>query len=98
MAKRNNEHISLADALKGFIKENNLEKGIEKIDARNAWFAVMGQAIEAYTGNVELKNSTLIVRLNSSVLREELSYGKSKIIANINEYLRKDVITELLLV
>lgn len=97
MAKRNKENISIADALKGFIKENNLDKGLNKIDAQNAWYAVMGRSIEAYTNSVELKNQTLVVRLSSAPLREELSYGKSKIIKNINEYLRKDIIKELIL-
>lgn len=97
MAKRNRDNISLSDALQGFIKENNLDKGLEKIDAKNAWYAVMGKSIEAYTNSVELKNNTLIVRLSSAPLREELSYGKSKIIRNINEYLRKDIIKDLLL-
>ena len=97
MAKRNKENISIADALKGFIKENSLDKGLNKIDAQNAWYAVMGRSIEAYTSSVELKNKTLVVRLSSAPLREELSYGKSKIIININEYLRKDIIKELIL-
>ena len=57
----------------------------------------MGRSIEAYTSSVELKNQTLVVRLSSAPLREELSYGKSKIIININEYLRKDIIKELIL-
>lgn len=97
MAKRNRDNISLSDALKGFIKENNLDKGLEKIDAKNAWYAVMGKSIEAYTNSVELKNGTLIVRLSSAPLRQELSYGKSKIITNINEYLRKEVVIDLML-
>ncbi|MGB0896227.1 MAG: DUF721 domain-containing protein [Flavobacteriaceae bacterium] len=97
MAKRTKNNLSLNEALQGFIKENNLDKGLEKIDAKNAWYAVMGKSIEAYTNSVELKNGTLIVRLSSAPLRQELSYGKSKIISNINEYLRKDVIKDLLL-
>jgi len=91
------KNMTIGDALKGFMKVNNLDKGIEKIDAQNAWYAVMGQAIEAYTDSVVLQNNTLVVRLSSSALREELSYGKSKIIININEYLRKEVVTELIL-
>ncbi len=97
MAKRYKENMSIADALKGFIKENNLDKGLKKINAQNAWYAVMGQSIEAYTNSVELKNQTLVVRLSSAPLREELSYGKTKIITNINEYLRSDIIKELIL-
>ncbi len=97
MAKRNKENMSIADVLKGFIKENNLDKGLNKIDTKNAWYAVMGKSIEAYTDSVELKNQTLVVRLSSSPLREELSYGKSKIIVNMNEYLRQEIIKELIL-
>jgi len=97
MAKRNKDNMSIADVLKGFIQENNLDKGLDKIDAQNAWYAVMGKSIEAYTNSVELKNQTLVVRLSSAPLREELSYGKSKIIVNINEFLRREVIKELIL-
>ncbi len=89
--------MTIGDALKGFMKANNLDKGIEIIDAQNAWYAVMGQAIEAYTDSVILQNDVLVVRLTSSALREELSYGKSKIIININEYLQKEVIKQLIL-
>jgi len=97
MAKRNKENMSISDVLKGFIKENNLDKGLDKIDAQNAWYAVMGKSIEAYTDSVELKSQTLVVRLSSAPLREELSYGRSKIIVNMNEYLRRNIIKELIL-
>jgi hypothetical protein len=35
--------------------------------------------------------------LTSAVLREELSYGKQKIITMLNDELRKDVVKELVL-
>jgi hypothetical protein len=37
------------------------------------------------------------VKLNSSVLREELSYGKEKIIKIINEKMGSELITKLIL-
>ena len=42
MAKRNNDNISLNDALKGFIKANKLQKGIDKVNASEAWAKLMG--------------------------------------------------------
>ena len=33
MSKRHNEHQNLSDALKAFIQENKLQKGIDKVDA-----------------------------------------------------------------
>jgi hypothetical protein len=46
---------------------------------------------------VVLKGTTLYVSLTSAVLREELSYGKQKIIKMINEELHKEVIKDVIL-
>ena len=97
MPKRQNEHMNLGDALQEFIKENRLQKGMDKVNAREAWVKLMGNGVNNYTQNVELKGKTLFVALSSSVLREELSYGKSKIIKMLNEELGKDLIKKLVL-
>ncbi len=97
MAKRQNEHLSLADALKEFIVENKLQKGMNKVDVRNAWTSLMGNGVNNYTTSVDLINDTLYVSLSSSVLRQELSLGKSKIIAMLNEELGKEIIKKLVL-
>jgi len=57
----------------------------------------MGNGVNSYTKEVVLKGTTLYVSLTSAVLREELSYGKQKIIKMINEELRKEVIKEVIL-
>lgn len=97
MAKRNNEHMALSEALSEFIKENKLQKGMDKVDAREAWTNLMGNGVNNYTTSVELKNETLYVSLSSSVLREELSLGKSKIITMINEELGRELVKKLIL-
>ena len=97
MAKRKNEYHSLSDALKEFINENRLEKGLEKIDARDAWIKLMGNGVNNYTSDVQLKGDTLYVSLSSSVLREELSYGKEKIKTMLNEELGRDIIQKIIL-
>jgi len=97
MPKRHNEHMNLGDALQEFIKENKLQKGIDKVDARKAWMRLMGNGVNNYTQKVELKGETLFVSLTSSVLREELSYGKEKIIKMLNEELGKELVTKIVL-
>lgn len=97
MAKRKNEGIPLSAALQEFIKENRLQKGINKVNAREAWANLMGNGVNNYTTTVELRNATLFVSLSSSVLREELSHGKSKIIAMLNEEMGNDVVKKLVL-
>jgi hypothetical protein len=97
MAKRHAENVSVGDALKEFIQANRLEKGLDKVNAKEAWDNVMGNAISKYTTAIRLDGDTLTVQLSSSVLREELSYGKEKIIALLNEELGKDLIKKLVL-
>ena len=97
MAKRFNEESPIGDVLKQFISQNKLEAGMDVVNIRDAWKNLMGNGVNNYTTEIQLKGSTLYVALSSAVLREELSYGKDKIIKMINEELRKDVVTNLIL-
>nr|WP_298927979.1 DUF721 domain-containing protein [uncultured Allomuricauda sp.] len=97
MAKRHNSHIHMSDALGEFIKENKLQKGMDKVNAKDAWVKLMGNGVNNYTTAVELRNETLFVSLSSSVLREELSLGKTKIIAMLNEELGKELVKKIVL-
>jgi hypothetical protein len=95
--KRNNDYINISDALKEFVETNNLQKGLDKIDVSNAWKQLMGNGVNNYTTNILLQGQTLYIQLSSSVLREELSYGKEKIIIMLNEYLGKQVVKKIIL-
>ncbi|MCG2611090.1 DUF721 domain-containing protein [Flavobacterium sp. SM15] len=97
MAKRFNQENSIGDVLKQFIHEHKLETGMDKIDVQEAWKNLMGPGVNNYTTEVFLKGTTLYVALSSAVLREELSYGKDKIIKMINEELNKEIIKDLIL-
>ena len=94
---RNAENTSIGDVLKDFIQSSKLEKGLDKVGVKEAWHGVMGKAISNYTTNILLERDTLFVRLSSSVLREELSYGKEKIIKLLNEELGKELVKKLVL-
>ena len=97
MAKRFNEESPIGDGIKQFISQNKLEAGMDLVNVRDAWKNLMGNGVNNYTTEIQLKGSTLYVALSSAVLREELSYGKDKIIKMINEELRKELVTNLVL-
>lgn len=97
MAKRKKDNLPLREALKDFIQENRLQQGIDKVNAREAWIQLMGNGVNNYTTAIELRNETLYVSLSSSVLREELSLGKSKIVDMLNEELGKDLVKKIVL-
>jgi predicted nucleic acid-binding Zn ribbon protein len=98
MSKRENNSFSIEDLMQLFIKENNLTKGIQKIKIEETWNKMMGQGVATHTTSVKLQNKTLVIHLTSSVLREELSYGKDKIVKMMNEEIGEEVISKLMLV
>ncbi len=97
MAKQKNDSIPMSEALNDFIQKNKLQHGIDKVNAREAWVNLMGNGVNNYTTAIELRNETLYVSLSSSVLREELSHGKSKILDMLNEELGKNLVKKIVL-
>ncbi|WP_430974721.1 DUF721 domain-containing protein [Zeaxanthinibacter enoshimensis] len=97
MKKDKDKDQSLGGILKDFIKDNKLQGGINRINAEEAWKDTMGPGVNNYTTGVVFRNDTLFVSLSSSVLREELSLGKSKIVQMLNEAIGQDLIKKIVL-
>ena len=97
MSKRKFDNTDLSEAIRNFVESNKLQHGLDQVDVEHAWQEIMGQAVNQYTTSVSLKGDTLYVNLSSSVLREELSYGKAKIINILNEALGKSLIKKIVL-
>lgn len=95
--QNNDDEHTIGDILKSFVETNNLQQGLDKVNVQKAWEELMGNGVNNYTTAVKLQNETLFVQLSSSVLREELSYGKDKIVKMLNEHLGKDLIKKLVL-
>ena len=90
-------NLKIDSLIKFFIKKNNLEKGLENVKIKDLWHELMKNGVANYTTDINLKNGTLYIKLKSSVLREELSYGKEKIVKLLNEKLKKDLIKKIVL-
>lgn len=97
MAKKLPNDSPIGDVLKAIISDNKLQPGIDQVSVQDAWKSLMGNGVNTYTRAVALKGSTLYVELTSAVLREELSYGKDKIIQMINAELGREVVKEVVL-
>lgn len=92
------DHLPISEILKTIIEGYRLDKKIDQTRIVEVWADVMGSGIQTYTTGIYLKNSTLFVKLSSAIVRDELSYGKFRIIDNLNRELGREVIKELKLV
>ena len=94
MPKKDNQQTQ-SYALRSFISNNDLKAGLNQVRAAESWSDVMGPGVANYTRKVRLQGSTLIVSLDSSVLREELSLGSSRIREMMNEALGGELIEKI---
>lgn len=91
----NNNEIK--NLLEKFLKKNNLEKGLLDLEVKRAWHELMENGVSNYTTGVRLKNKTLYIKLSSPALKEELSYGKEKLMKLINERFKKKIVQKIIL-
>lgn len=96
--ERFSEEKPLKEIIQIFKDSSKLSKGFTQLAIEEAWYTELGPAIKGYTKSIQLSRGKLFVKLNSSTLREELSYGKQKIIKMLNEKLGSEVVKELILV
>ena len=90
-------NIEIKNLINVFLKKNRLENGLLDLEVKKVWFEIMDNGIANYTRDVNLKNKTLYVKLNSPALREELSYGKEKLINIINQKFKNEIINKIVL-
>lgn len=94
---RRSKTISLAEAMKDYIREMNLEGKLLEVNLINSWEEVVGKAISSRTGKVYVKDQVLYVHLNSSVARNELLMLKEALKEKLNERAGKEVIKDIVL-
>ncbi len=87
----------VGDILQEFVTKNRLQNGLDNVNLNALWGQEMGPVIAKYTTHITLKRSTLYVELSSAALRNELGYGKEKIIRILNEAMNREVIKKLVL-
>ena len=91
----NNSEIK--NLLSIFLKKNKLERGLLDLEVKKVWHELMENGVSNYTTDVSLKNKTLYIKLSSPALKEELSYGKEKLIKLINERFKKTIVEKIVL-
>jgi predicted nucleic acid-binding Zn ribbon protein len=94
---RRSKTISLAEAVKDYITEMNFGEKLEEASVLNSWEEVVGKAISSRTSKIYIKDHTLFVHLNSSVVRNELLMLREELRKKLNEKAGAEVIREIVL-
>ena len=92
---RNTNANSLNEVINELIDAYHLRGKLSEVRIREAWEQMMGSAIAKRTQAIYLKDKVLTIQLNSSVLREELSYKRIDITAALNKLLESEAVKEI---
>lgn len=95
MAGKNQEDGPLKELIDRFLKAYRLDSKMKEMDVINGWSELMGPAIAHRTEQLKIRNQVLIVKMNSSVMRDELQRGKQIIILRVNEFAGFNIIKDV---
>jgi hypothetical protein len=94
---RRSKTISLAEAIKDYVKEMNLDGKLSEVGVINSWEGIVGKAISSRTTKIYIKDHILYVHLNSSVVRNELLMLREALKEKLNEKAGSEVIKDIVL-
>lgn len=83
--KRDSNEAPLKEVIDKLLKAYRLDGKMKEMDVLAAWPEMMGIAVSNRTSEIYVRNKTLILRMDSAVMRDELKHGKEVIIQRINE-------------
>jgi len=84
--------MSMADVLKEYKKEMNIDNKLKEVELINSWEEIAGRAIARRTTKVYIRGNTLVIHLSSAVVRNELLMIRETLIQRINEKAGEQVI------
>ena len=93
--KRTSNEAPLKEVLDLWLKAYGYDGKMKEMDVLEAWPEMMGTALANRTSEIYIKNKKLFLKMDSSVMREELSYGKDVIIQRVNEKAGAEIITDV---
>lgn len=98
MAKRTSNQQSLKDVIEDFYNQSSiLREGHIRHKILAHWKELVGEHICKSTNDVWYQNKKLYVYLNSSVLRNELSFHKQELKDKINLHFDAEYVQEIIL-
>ena len=93
--KHNTSHIR--EVIKAYLKQNNVEAGLEKHRVIKEWETIVGKRINSATTNIYIEKELLFVSIKSPIIRNELKMIKSAIVQQINKKAGFNIVKDIII-
>lgn len=95
MSLRKYTDTDLKSVIAEILRNNGLEDKYQELEVQSCYRELVGEVIWKKTRETRLHGKTLVLKLDSGPLKQELSYQKTKILDGINDLLGDSVIEKL---
>ena len=93
MRRKNTE--PLADVIRQYLKVVGADKRLKEIRLKREWENIIGRTIAKRTHILDIKKGVCYLKVNSSVIKHELSMIKSDLIFKLNENAGEQIIFDI---
>ena len=95
MRKKNTQKID--EVVKEYLKAFKIDDKLKEVKLIKSWEEVVGKTIARSTSNIYINNRKLFVKLNSSVIRNELFMLRDGLKKALNDKVGESIIDEIIL-
>lgn len=95
--RRGDNSRKIGAIIKKLMKNPRIVEKLDKLDAIEAWQDIIGLQLHRYIASENISDGILYIKLNSSVVRNELMYKKTQLLKQINQRLGKKFISDIIL-
>lgn len=88
---------SITDILPQYLREYGFETPLNELRAVRAWSELLGPDIARVSRNIKIYNRTLFVEITSPALRANLLMMRKQIVKKINDHVKADVISDVVI-
>ncbi|QPH38772.1 DUF721 domain-containing protein [Pedobacter endophyticus] len=89
--------LTMKDAVSKMLDVYRLRRKFDETSILALWPEIMGTAIANRTTQIYIRDKKLFIRIESSVIKNELVMVRQGIIQKLNEHAGSEVITEMVL-
>ena len=94
---RGNNTNNIGDIIRKLMKNPKLADKLDELDALEVWKELIGKQLQKYITDARMVKGSLLIKVKSAPLRNELSYKKTNLIKQINTKLGKEVVKKIIL-
>ena len=94
---RRNNTRSISEVISGYVEAFRLKGKLSEVKLINSWSEIIGEKIAKRTLELKIQNRKLFVKIQSSIIRQELMMIRTELVKRLNAKAGESVIDEMIL-